>query len=277
MEKFSYEMIQSYQSFQSIEEMDKCVRGFLYIHKGELSEGTISVLKFIWRHSVKVPGVSFAKNDTIAQFVGVSKRTVIRAINKLEELHILKRVHTARKNGKQGVNLLIIQSHQPIDELKNTVSSQPVTLDDTPIKQREKHQSLCENTNRNDVKDDKNAHPEKENLVLIDSSFLPDTIHQNFIQAADPFFSAIEIYKLWKRVLIAYNKINFNRPLEELMHVVVSSFKQSMFMKKMKKIRSTFEGYFYRVLHENFIVEKRRENRHLMYDFIAEFEKAQPE
>jgi hypothetical protein len=63
VEKLNFETVQRYQSFQTIEEMDQSVRGFLYKHKAELSEGTLSVLGLIWKHSVKVVGVSFAKYD----------------------------------------------------------------------------------------------------------------------------------------------------------------------------------------------------------------------
>jgi hypothetical protein len=51
MEKLNFDIIQSYQSFSTIAEMDQAVRGFLYKHKSSLSEGTMKVLKFIWRHS----------------------------------------------------------------------------------------------------------------------------------------------------------------------------------------------------------------------------------
>ena len=40
MEKLNFETIKHYQSFRTIEEMDQSVRGFLYKHKAELSEGT---------------------------------------------------------------------------------------------------------------------------------------------------------------------------------------------------------------------------------------------
>ncbi|MBY0121474.1 helix-turn-helix domain-containing protein [Bacillus sp. S/N-304-OC-R1] len=49
----------------------------------------MKVLQFIWRHSVKVVGVSFAKYDTIAEAVKLSRRTVIRAVQKLENLGFL--------------------------------------------------------------------------------------------------------------------------------------------------------------------------------------------
>ncbi|MEH7391446.1 hypothetical protein [Bacillus sp. JJ1474] len=47
MEKLNYETIQRYQSFEDVEEMDKAVSGFLYIHKSSFSQGALMVLQFI--------------------------------------------------------------------------------------------------------------------------------------------------------------------------------------------------------------------------------------
>jgi DNA-binding Lrp family transcriptional regulator len=282
MEKLNYEIIQSYQSFKSIEEMDQAVRGFLYKHKASLSEGMIKVLTFIWRHSVKVIGVSFAKYDTIAKGVELSRRTVIRAVNKLESLGMIMKIPTARMNGKQGVNLLVIQPFQTIDNLKNNMSSQNVTATVTPNKTENKQSSLCENKQKpNNVRDQENRDLHHEDVALqersesiptqqIDTSFLPESVHKEFIQATKPFLCAVDIYKLWNRVLIVNKKLKLERHLDDVIDTVIAAFKQTVFKKKMNSIRSTFEGYFYSVLYGMLIVEKRRENKHLLYDFIGD-------
>ena len=145
MEKLNYETIKHYQSFTSIQEMDQAVRGFLYKFKSSLSDGVTKVLNFLWRYSVKVVGVSFAKYDTIANEIGLSRRTVIRAVKTLEELSFIKKIPTARMNGKQGTNLLVIQPYEPIDSLLQSVSPQDVTASVTPNKAKNKQSSLCEN------------------------------------------------------------------------------------------------------------------------------------
>ncbi|MFJ5624216.1 helix-turn-helix domain-containing protein [Peribacillus loiseleuriae] len=282
MEKLNFETIKHYQSFETIEEMDQSVRGFLYKHKAELSEGTNKVLLFIWRHSVKVVGVSFAKYDYIAINVQLSRRTVIRAVKMLEKFGIIKKIPTAKMNGKQGVNIIVIQTFQKIDDLKNNVSPQAVTVPVTANKTENKQSSLCEIQLKPNNVTEKGNRPqqaeestsqEKENPSIqqeLDESFLPESIHKEFVQAAKPFFSASAIYKLWNRVLIAYKKINLDCPLENVMEEVVSSFKQTIFAKQIGKIRTSFEGYFYGVLYAKLIVEKRRESRHLLLDFIGE-------
>ncbi|PMC35993.1 hypothetical protein CJ195_17225 [Bacillus sp. UMB0899] len=282
MQKLNYDTIKSYQSFPTIEEMDQAVRGFLYTYKSSLSEGTLKVLTFIWRHSVKVIGVSFAKYDTIADEVELNRRTVIRVVKTLENLGLIKKVPTARMNGKQGVNLLVIQPFQSIEELlPNNTSPHDVTLDVTPNKTENKQSSLCENKTkiRTNVTELENTEPVEQlksntfNSISdheIDESFLPEIVHIKFIEAVKPFFHATDIYRLWNRVLIAYNKINPQRYIDDLIDVVVYAFKQTVFMKRMRKIHTSFEGYFYRTLYGMLNVEKRRENRHVLYDFIGD-------
>ncbi len=268
MEKLNYETIQRYQSFVDVGEMDKAVRGFLYKHKSSISQGALKVLQFIWRHSVKVVGVSFAKYHTIAEAVQLSRRTVIRAVQKLENLGFLKKIATARMNGKQGVNLLVIQPFQTVEELKNNMSPQDVTPSVTPIKTEKKHHSLCEN--KNNEKNVKKLDKMDTNNQL-DISFLPESVHPKFSEAASPFFYAIDIYKLWQRALIAYRKSKLEKTLEEVIDIVVNSFKQTVFMQKAGEIHTTFEGYFYSVVYASLLAKKRQEYRHYGFEIFREF------
>ena len=258
MEKLNYDTIQKYQSFTTIEEMDKSVRGFLYKHKAELSEGTLAVLHLIWKHSVKVVGVSFAKYDYIAEQVGLSKRTVIRAVKLLEERGIIKKIPTKRMNGKQGVNLLIIQTFETIDSMKTTMSPKSVTAPVTPNKTENKQSSLCEKKTKERTNVREACEPA---LQELDSSYLPESIPEEFKKTAQPFLNAIDIYNLWNRVMIVYNKFDHGKTIEDFMDCIISAFKQTVFAKKRGKIHTTFEGYFYRILHETFTLKLRQENK----------------
>nr|WP_239589496.1 helix-turn-helix domain-containing protein [Metabacillus crassostreae] len=271
--------------------MDQAVRGFLYKNKAALSEGTFNVLKFIWKHSVKVVGVSFAKHDTIAEAVQLSRRTVIRAVRKLEDLGILKKIPTARMNGKQGVNILFLQPFEELDHQLNKMSPQDVTVPVTPIKARNKQSSLCEKNNNkpNNVINSENSdsttgeaastQPQQLDISIeantawkMDTSFIPASVNKEFVQATQPFLNPIEIYKLWNRVLIAYNKVNLKCELHEVIDLVINAFKQTIFRKKMNSITSTFEGYFYSVINKMLSEEKQKELTmpSWLYDFIGD-------
>ncbi|WP_176483802.1 helix-turn-helix domain-containing protein [Bacillus sp. FJAT-45066] len=286
METFTFERIKSYQSFASLEGMNEVVRRFLYVHKASLSHGAIEVIRYIAKHSCKVIGVSFSKNKTIANALNISVRTVTRSITKLVNLGFLMKIHTIRENGKQGVNILVIQ---PFFSTKMT--TYPDQVCDHPNKTIMKLDSLCENKKPIVEKKGKststiptshfstlleNKRFKKDPSEHIDSSYLPEFIHPEFIKAADPFFTPLEIYTLWKRVNTTYNKIPFNRPLEELIGSVVRSLKTSIFMHKNKKIHTSFAGYFYKTLYANLIAEKRKENyERLMFDVFNEMVEAE--
>ena len=304
MDQLNYETIKNYQSFTSIHEMDQAVRGFLYTFKSTLSQGTLKVLRFLWRYSVKVVGVSFAKYDTIATGVNVSRRTVIRAVKVLAELNFIKKIPTARMSGKQGVNLYVIQPFEQIDSILQPVSPQDVTADVTPIKAENKQRSLCENKkqNRIDVKESLNnqqsieltnsqhiqtaeklatnlpieshapAHQDQKALRSqtawheLDTSFLPNYVHKDFIHAAQPFFSIDVIYKLWTKIHLAYKKMNLSITLDDVMEVIIADFKQTIFKYKNGQIHTTFEGYFYTVVYSRLWHLNKTEHIHHLYD-----------
>ena len=302
MEKLNYETIKHYQSFTSIDEMDQAVRGFLYKFKSSLSDGAMKVLRFIWNYSVKVVGVSFAKYDTIATGVGLSRRTVIRAVKALEELSFIKKISTARMNGKQGANLLVIQPFEPIDSLLQSMSPQDVTASVTPNKTKNKQSSLCENNkqNRIDVKEspinltdsqhihaeekpssdlhkecNANGHPDQNDSLPqpswheLDTSFLPDYVHKDFIKAAEPFFTIDVIHTLWTKIHLAYQKLNLSIALDDAMEVIIADFKQTIFKYKSGQIHTTFEGYFYTVVYSSLWHLQKQENSQLWYDQLV--------
>lgn len=282
MNKFCYEMVRSYQSFQSVEELDQAVRGFLYKHKISLSDGTLKVLQYIWRHSVKVFGVSFALYQTIAKEVGLHKRTVIRAVNKLVELGLIKKVPTSRESGKQGVNLLIIQPHPSVEECKNIMSPHDVTLSVTPIKATNKQRSLCENNNKpiNVKKQQQECHPNKAchpkefmKPKPLDHSFLPKYVDEQFVHAADPFFHADKIFELWQRAMWAHKKSGLKKPLSKVVNAVIEALKYTILMHKSRQIHSTFEGFFYSVLLKK-LKEEREKERHYEDMAVRLFEQA---
>ena len=157
------------------------------------------------------------------------------------------------------------------------MSPQDDTRSVTPIKAENKQSSLCENKQkRNDVRPaEKNQPLENISYQSIDETYLPESVHKDFIQAAKPFFHAMVIYHLWNRVLIAYKKSKLEQPLANLVETVIQAFKQTIFMKKIGKIHSTFEGYFYGVVYAGFLAEKRSEFGHSEFNIFREMIRSQ--
>ncbi|WP_226577853.1 helix-turn-helix domain-containing protein [Halobacillus litoralis] len=99
--------IRKYQPFTSKKELDEHVRSFLYKRKAALSDGTLDVLRFIWRHAVKYPGVAFPKRATIVKGTMRSESTVVRALRCLVQEGLIEKIATKKPNGRQGGNLII--------------------------------------------------------------------------------------------------------------------------------------------------------------------------
>jgi hypothetical protein len=80
----------------------------------------------------------------------------------------------------------------------------------------------------------------------LDNSYTLANVDQEFIQATKPFMNAVDTYKLSNRVLIliAYKKAKIEKPLCDVVDVVVDAFKQSVFAKKLGRLDQHLKGTF---------------------------------
>ncbi|WP_047155173.1 helix-turn-helix domain-containing protein [Aneurinibacillus tyrosinisolvens] len=258
--------VKQYQSFHSLNELNEAVRAFLYCHKAELSEGVVKVLKFVWKHSCKVFGVSFAKIAYIVDGTKTSKSTVVRAINTLEEYGIVKRVPTTKPNGKRGVNLLVLQvvegaslptmtpQYDTVDETPTESDKANGSNDSKPISEGE---ALSKQCSFQESKDKKNSNNVKEpTLEQLDSSYTPSHIPSAFIDAVKPFLNAHGIYRMYGVVQSAKRRM---KVLDVSMDVIIDAWKQSVFAYKAGIIKKTLAAYFHGTLCTMIGIEKRRE------------------
>lgn len=283
----NYTQYRQLQSFECIEAMNQAIRRFLYTYGHELSESAVEVLKMLSRHACEIIGVAFPKVETIAALVGKSVRTVQRALKTLEGYGIIKRISTIRTTGKHkggnGHNVYVIQPVENVKELPtDTVDTprvtpqmsprQEATNDDVPSAQAaqkpaetmldEAVYSRLKNKNKDDI-------TSATSEPTLDESFTPDIVPEEFVKVVAPFFrSADAIFELYRRVLIAYRRSKLDKPIEDVIGTVIKAFKQTVFAQKRGRIRSTFNGYFYRILEAMLAVERRREVGRL-YDFLA--------
>ncbi|MBM7553222.1 helix-turn-helix domain-containing protein [Thalassobacillus pellis] len=235
--------IRSLQAFPSKKEMDLRVRAFLYHHKAELSSGTLDVLRFIWRHSVKYPGVSFAKIETIMLKTLRSRSTVIRAINTLEEKGLLTRIPNTRPNGKRGVNILVInastEEQLPSEDAGVSTTNEKAS---SPIKIPQEKASAIKSTKQ-----------------VIDADYLPSYIPDAFIALTQSFLNVNEILSAWNSVRRVYEVYNLNYPVEHYLQAIIRTFKQAVFAKQNGWIKKTFLGYFYGGMKATFTQLVRKE------------------
>jgi len=236
----SKETFTNLQSFNSVQELNKAVRKHIEDNKQFLNKNAVRILKHLKRYSCKYVGVSFLTKNNIAKELNLSRRTIIRNCNLLERLGIIKQYEMKRKSDMlQTSNAIVIQPVFELDYFEN------VTQDEPKMSHQENNTLLKENNINNTSE--------------IDHTYLPSFIDSSFIDTAKPFFTAEEIYELWLRVLIAYKKSNVSRPLVEVIGVVNKALKETVFLYKQGKIKTSFKGYFYRLCESYLAVERRRE------------------
>lgn len=98
-----FDYLKTYQTFNSVTEMDEAVAQHLAAH--DLTESERNVILRIARSALAYPGAAHLKAQTIAESIEVSTKTVYRSVKKAAELGILCVVASTKLNGIKGANI----------------------------------------------------------------------------------------------------------------------------------------------------------------------------
>ncbi|QHT46240.1 helix-turn-helix domain-containing protein [Bacillus sp. SB49] len=249
--------VRKHQTFQSKAELDKHVRSFLYRRKAALSEGTLEVLTFLWRHAVKFPGVAFPKRQTVVKSTGLSESTVVRALRRLVQEGLIEKVRTTKPNGRQGVNLIVFLPQDtgslPVDDTPRD------TLPDTPQKSEKPFQLCSEASFSQPETKEKQRKASLSKSVPLDASYLPSFIPNRFIQTTIPFLQTDKILDAWRTVENAYKQSDLMMPLEAYEDLYIQTFKQGVYAWKKGRIRTELLRYYYGGLVRTFEIQARKE------------------
>jgi Helix-turn-helix domain len=261
------EKLQPYQSFESAADMLRTVDSFIQSHR--LTQSALKVLRFLAGRSKVVPGASWLRVETIANhpMVGVTDRTVRRAIRLLEELGIIE-VHPQLREaqGGSGANVYVIKdqgvtpdvppqmSGRENDETPCHNSDQPANLEAKKVSSYKKStQNIC-STIRTD-----SGVSESMDDVKLDKSYTPHMVPEEFRDVVGIYFNdAIKISDFWHRAVLACKKF-YNPNSQVPTDIAVEAFKQTVQAYKRRKIRGEFTGYYWGVLAKMFATQCRRE------------------
>lgn len=141
-----------YQTFKSKHELNEAIAEHLSAHAFELSGTVRKVLTIISRYAVKFPGAAHLKAVTIAESIGMSEKTIRRAINRLQALRIVRKVVTKRKvTGGQGANIVQVlpydNASDQADVSRREEGVEPTVASAQPSENKsEPYSSLKQNT-----------------------------------------------------------------------------------------------------------------------------------
>lgn len=250
---FVMQSLREFESFESISEMDDFVSTALEVL--ELTELDRKLLRLLAAHSCKFIGVSFLKVQTMADKLGVSYKTVQRALKRLKEIGIIQRVRQLRKvSGGFGASLTIIR---------------PIELSYREEATEEDPESTQEPSRRKETfflkafkKDIKTIRQQEE----LDYTYLQKWLPQEFIQTVKPFVDPEEAFSLWGKVQVAAKK--YAPAVLELTEPAIRAFKASVLAYKVRRIKKSFGAYFWGTLAGLFSVEQRRVSRKNMWNWL---------
>ncbi|MGP4077299.1 helix-turn-helix domain-containing protein [Halobacillus sp. K22] len=176
-------VLAEYATFTSKNEMDEKIYDYIArLQADEQPDSVIEVLRFFGRSSLRLLGVSFAKYQTIAENVGVSKRTVIRVVKKLEEYGFIDKLPTVKKwrgnSRKKSVNVIRIlvtrQGDTAIEDGESTPQEHSEQIEET------------EPSNSNHI----------QKHILDTGKTLKNSIPTSIYEVMSPFFNVEELYEL---------------------------------------------------------------------------------
>lgn len=263
------ESFSEFSQFKSLKDFNNNIEQWMIDYKHQFTSLELIALKRLIRYSAKVYGVANARINTILNAIkekdfqyGVSRSTFKRMINKAKKIGLLEVKQTVRNDQSQSSNIYIFQRFHTIEPPRTKSEHEETAIDqEKDVSQLNHHKTSNLSFKTNNSKTSTLTDIDN---INIDHTYLPNFIEQSFIETAKPFFRPEEVYKLWLRVLIAYRRSGISKPLSEVIEVVNRALKVTVFTYKQGRIKTSLEGYFYRLMETDLAVEKRKENKNLI-------------
>ncbi|MDY0409950.1 helix-turn-helix domain-containing protein [Virgibacillus soli] len=209
------------QSFESVEEMNESIKAHKQAH--ELSQTERDILDAISRYACKYKGVCYLSKQKIAEQAGYkSRRTAIRACNRLEALGIIEQHETKRIKGdrRQSTNIIVIK---PANAEPDTAASHGIKT------------SAKANTNNTYKETAEQPKPSADNII---KRGLKNAIPAPIYSALEPFFDGQALYDTYGILLRAKARIDRRIPLETYAERYIDAFYNVVRLHKSGKVRS---------------------------------------
>lgn len=178
--------------FTSIEQLNANTKAVRQQFGKQLTKATREVLDVLHRYASKYYGLCYLSKSKIADMLGISRRTVIRACDLLESLGIIVQYELMRHNGdkRQSSNAIVFLSQISAREACGSTSD--ITRNDNDVTPECHAIDALSDTPQKDLN---NTYDTGERATLIKNglvSKLPKTLKY----ALAPFFDAEELYEM---------------------------------------------------------------------------------
>jgi DNA-binding Lrp family transcriptional regulator len=216
-------------TFKNIEELNKTVRHYKEMFIDKLSKSTLAVLDQLQRYSAKYLGCSFRSKGNIAETLNISRRTVIRACQLLEQLGIIKQHEMKRsKDMQQTSNCIVIL---------------PIVTQDKPEIEEECH------TKTNPISLKQNIINKRNDSL--NSDFVSNKVPKEFTNFAKCFYGNAQTIEEFWRVVTAQTRYLDYYSESDTLNLALEGFKQLIRNIKLgkRKIKNVF-GYYWAIVNE---------------------------
>ncbi|NRS51015.1 hypothetical protein [Brevibacillus sp. HB2.2] len=200
MDKSMLLEMQPFSYFASKRDLRQSINERVRKLRNKLTPSTLCVLDVLRLRSMKVLGVAYLKIETIIALTKVSRASVERAIRKLEQEGIIKRIFTSRKTGLQGANIYYFL---PLND-----GVEVTGLDKPKTPEISKVEASNQESNTGIFNTPKRPKETKKNNVngthlAKDSSVIPSYIPKEFAKLIQQGFSCGRVIKqFWGKVVM---------------------------------------------------------------------------
>lgn len=207
------ETLTELQTFNSVEEMDEAIKTYKQTHK--LTKTDRDILDAISRYACKYKGVCYLSKQKIAEAAGYkSRRTAIRACNRLEALGIIKQYETRRIKGdkRRSTNVIVINNVIVTENKQEQTAKVDNEVQQVTSTSHDKETPAKAIKLNNTYKETAKGEPSNDQVI---KRGLRNAIPKPIYDALSPFFNGQGLYNVYGILLRAKAKIDRSIRLEE--------------------------------------------------------------
>jgi len=262
--------------FGSLAAFEAAINAFVETYGGYLKPSERAYLRYIIRKARLVPGVIWARVETIARETGLGVRTVYAVQRRLERFGIIKRVQRRRTDGHQGSSYTVVL---PFSSLQR---SQVCSLGEAENPRQNKHSEPFLGGEYTKSKDEVNRR-EIKNVQMAGNVQGQTEELQNDQKGRDrgrgvrgvPLRFAVAakqgqlpVRKFWSKVRLAARRMGLDPNADDVVQVAVKTLRANLRSLRAGKVYGDFAGYFYRSMIYQLAVYCRRTNDSI-YDWLS--------